>query len=640
MNFRQFAFNNVRRNARAYSAYFLSSSFAVMIFFAYAVFIFHPEIGKTPLGATAKILMQGAEYIIFVFSFLFVLYSNSAFLKVRQKEFGILTILGAAKGQINRLIFLENIIIGFASVITGIVGGFLLSQVFLYYGAKIMEVKKFSMYLPSKAIGITAASFLGLFLFISLLTTFFVRQNRVLELLQGAKKPKTEPKASILLSLLSILTIGTAIFIVSTMEFDEATMLYTLALGSIGTYFLYTQLSIYIIRLLKKNRLFFWRGANLLWISEMAYKLKDNARMFFMVTIITTVACSAVGGILSLRETNEKMYTANPFPISYQPLKDGNWQADVKKIDQTLGQAGSQYEKIKVMTSRIVFKEIHDKYGVNIIKQSDFNHLAKALHVEPLPLQPGEAIFVESNMTKRKEKLNHLQRLTSDQGNKKLKVIQQIESGMQRYVVVSDITYIQLKSHIKEAENKDEIEFFYDIPAWKNDQLPNSSSPEVQVGQKLQSWNQANLDKGNFNGFLTTRGGMYDEMKKGTAVIMFVGLFIAAIFSVSMASFLYFKLYTELNQDQQIYHGLSRIGLSLREMKKAATIQIASLFFIPLIIAGIETWIVLQSLTKALALDSAFLPVAIAISGFFVAQLIYFIVVRSRYVSQLNRVMV
>ena len=42
MTFRQFAFNNVIRNKRLYAAYFLSSMFTVMVFFAFAIFAFHP----------------------------------------------------------------------------------------------------------------------------------------------------------------------------------------------------------------------------------------------------------------------------------------------------------------------------------------------------------------------------------------------------------------------------------------------------------------------------------------------------------------------------------------------------------------------------------------------------------------------
>lgn len=44
MNFRQFAYNNIVRNKRTYIAHFLSSAFSVMIFFTYALLLFHPDL--------------------------------------------------------------------------------------------------------------------------------------------------------------------------------------------------------------------------------------------------------------------------------------------------------------------------------------------------------------------------------------------------------------------------------------------------------------------------------------------------------------------------------------------------------------------------------------------------------------------
>ena len=75
--------------------------------------MFHPELKKTEMGQTAQVGMKTGEYVIFFFSLLFVLYSISAFLKARKKEFGILTILGAERRQVNGIVFFENMIIGF-----------------------------------------------------------------------------------------------------------------------------------------------------------------------------------------------------------------------------------------------------------------------------------------------------------------------------------------------------------------------------------------------------------------------------------------------------------------------------------------------------------------------------------------------
>ncbi|MCY8131559.1 ABC transporter permease, partial [Bacillus spizizenii] len=98
MTFLQFAYKNVTRNKRAYLAFFLSSAFSVLIFFTFAMFLFHPALKEGYLNNIAKKGLTAAEWMIFVFSFLFVLYSVNAFLKSRNKEFGILLMQGITPG--------------------------------------------------------------------------------------------------------------------------------------------------------------------------------------------------------------------------------------------------------------------------------------------------------------------------------------------------------------------------------------------------------------------------------------------------------------------------------------------------------------------------------------------------------------
>lgn len=54
MTFLQFAYKNVTRNKRAYLAFFLSSAFSVLIFFTFAMFLFHPALKEGYLNNIAK----------------------------------------------------------------------------------------------------------------------------------------------------------------------------------------------------------------------------------------------------------------------------------------------------------------------------------------------------------------------------------------------------------------------------------------------------------------------------------------------------------------------------------------------------------------------------------------------------------
>ena len=191
MTFWQFAFKNVTRNARAYFAYFVSSAFSIAIFFSFAVYLFHPKLHMTGVNAALNILMTISEVVIVFFSFFFLLYSIGTFLKVRKKQFGILTVLGISPKQLKRLVFLENMLIGGLSIFFGIQFGLVFSQFFLLVTAKITHVPGLYLYWwPTGAIILTIIIFLGLFILVSSFTPMLIRTRKAVRLLKEGTKTK------------------------------------------------------------------------------------------------------------------------------------------------------------------------------------------------------------------------------------------------------------------------------------------------------------------------------------------------------------------------------------------------------------------------------------------------------------------
>ncbi|MGK0563122.1 FtsX-like permease family protein, partial [Enterococcus faecalis] len=92
--------------------------FSVMIFFTFTGFVFHPALANG-LNPKAKMGMTAAAIIIYGFSFLFVLYSMDVFIQSRKKEFGTLMIQGMIPKQLKKMIFIENLVIGFFATIFG-----------------------------------------------------------------------------------------------------------------------------------------------------------------------------------------------------------------------------------------------------------------------------------------------------------------------------------------------------------------------------------------------------------------------------------------------------------------------------------------------------------------------------------------
>ncbi|WP_340030674.1 ABC transporter permease [Paenibacillus sp. FSL K6-1122] len=652
MSFPQFAFNNIRRNGRAYIAFFLSSVFMVMIFFAYAVFIYHPYVAELPMGDTTATGMQIASVIVYVFAFFFVMYSISAFLKSRNKEFGILTILGAEPAQIRRLVILENMLIGCLSIIAGIGGGMLLSKLFLMLTTRFIGMDDLPFYFPVKAILITIGAFLLLFFCISLFTLVFIGNKRTLELLTGTNKPKKEPKASWFFSLLgfALLTVG---FVVLRNGLNGGTIMLAAITGIAGTYFFYSQLSVLIIRLLKRNRKTVWHGTRLLWISEMSYKMKDNARMLFMVTVVIAIASMSAVVILSLDQENREQFTNNDFAIQYNVFRPTE-QLDMSAIDSKLEDAGLDYQQVYIE----YFWSDADQSAVSVMPLSQYNQYNLTQGRKMFQLDTGSAVFVDTRNEKGQDQIKRNRFRDYAKGDKLTLTLNASplevrvtdtdidpQFGTLLYatgvVVLPDEKYEEIAQQIK--DNMISGKYLYQIPAWGH-AVPDRHSSEAMVSDQLlssaDSIRSSNASTDNQSGYLSTRYDDFERFRQGTALFTFLGIFIGLIFSISSASFLYFRLHTDLEADGRMVHSLSKMGLSFQEMKRSSTVQIAILFFLPIGVAIIETLVVVKPFLTEFGITNYTMPVLTVFGAFVLAQTFYFIIIRSRYIASLRKMMV
>lgn len=626
MTFRQFAFNNVSRNKRTYAAFFLSSVFSVMIFFIYAMFIFHPGIADEAIHESVATGMMVAEYVIFLFAFFFLFYCVGAFLKKREKEFGILFMHGMTPLQRNLLIIMENMLIGVVSILFGIVLGMVLAKLFFQFSGFLLDVLALPFYWAWEAIGLTAVAFLVLFAAISVFTVLFLRKRSLLELLQGSQRPKKEPKASVSLSVLAAMLLGLSYLLALTAEgiYVPVLLMPVTAMTIGGTYLLFTQLSVFTIGMMKKKRSFYWKRTNLLTLSDMAYRMKDNARMFFLVSIVSTIAFCAIGTLAALAGSiQETVVRTNPFAFEYQSKRDNaDEQKHLSMLENRLEQAGFTYEKH--MLKMRVLPNMVEGEQVGVVKLAQYNQFAVAANADSITVGDQEAfLFVRWFGDSIESSTLHV-------GDSILRVksnasVIPLASGLgfERLAVVPDAVYDQLE------ELEEESLYGYNVPKWKE-----TKEISLNLEEKIGRWEE----DGKY--YFSTRAPVYYSMKQMANTALFIGLFVGVLFFVAAASFLYFRLYTDLENDKRQYGAISKIGMTESELTRIVTIQIALLFFVPILVAivhSIVAFVSLQSFLKLMLITSVVKPTAIVLLSFVVVQAIYFWIIRNRYLFHLKR---
>lgn len=619
MTFRQFAFRNVTRNKRLYAAYFLSSMFTVMVFFTFSIFAFHPDLSGESMHSSVSQGMNISSGIIYVFSFFFILYSMSSFLQSRKREFGLLMIQGMSMKQIRMMVFLENTLIGFIATISGILLGLVFAKVILLIAENVLVIEGgLNFYFPFEAIMITFISFVILFFIISIFVSYVLRSRKLIDLIKGNKKSKGEPKANIFLTILAVLLLGSGYTVALIVEgvMVIAAMLPVIIVVIIGTYLLFTQLSVFLIRKLKSNKSIFWRKTNMILLSDLSFRMKDNARTFFLVAIISTVAFSAIGTLFGFQTTfTEEVKKTNPNSLTYTAAEYN--EENIAFINDHLSKANISTKQENMILS---YYEIGNDVSL-IAKESDFNQFASLIGEDTIEVQDGEIIVVEftdSNYGQTEELLKQNVVLNSGVTLEPDEVVySRALPATDSYYVVSDNDYEELP-----APNYQDHYF-----AW---QATDGKDGLLEVSEKLYEvlpvYQLYVLD---YEIYL---------MNKQFALVLFVGLFIGIVFFVSAGSFLYFRLYTDLDEDKQKFTAIMKMGLTDKELKKVLNRQIALLFFTPIIVAIVHGAVALTALSHFFYHNLA--DVSAMVLGVFLAiQIIYFFIVRFFYTRQVKAVL-
>ena len=614
MNFSQLAYLNVSRNKKLYLGYFLSNAFSVMVFFTFLVFALHPQlIGAHPFVTVG---MLNAAIVIVVFSIFYIGYSMSAFLQMRKKEFGILMMNGLSPKQLRTLVFRENTIIGFLANIAGIILGIPLILLITFFSKSFIMVD-LQPYFPLMAIFTTVILFTVMFGALSYFICLRLSRQKLLTLIKSDKTAVPLPKTSVLRVIIAFLFLGGGYAIALSVQSGAVVLalLPVMFLVIVGTYYFFTQALVFLAKTMKERPHTFFKKKNILLLSDMSFRVKENAQSFFFITIITTVVFAAMGSLFSFQEfftkTIDTTYDISfQTPITFQQ-QSGSWEL----VESTVLEADPLATFLQVRGI-----QFDDEAETTFIALSDYNIFAKASQEQTLLLSEGNARYFEKGglaqsgeVTDNSGQLDAFN-LTSV-GESQSNVIPHLSS----YFVVSDSDFARL--------TKQNPQHFLILAA------NTTTSAEVLLPflETLDTTLQT-VDPDAF--LMSSKVSMY-QLYVYYGPILFIGIFISIVFFLSAGSFLYFRLYRDIEQDYQKFYSIAKIGLTDKELTSVVTKQLAMLFGIPLIIASSHGVVALIAMA-ALFMEPLTFSAIIVVITFIVIQLFYFFIARFFYLKKLR----
>ena len=294
------AAQNIKNHRRSYVPYMFTGVLTAAVYY-----ILHSLANNPGLGETASTMMGLGVAVVAVFSVIFLFYTNSFLMKQRKKEFGLYNVLGMNKGHIARVIGLETLFTALAILAGGIGLGMLLDKLMYLLVARLIGCElRLGFYISVGSIVQTLSLFGAISLVIYLSNIVRVWRAKPIELLQGSNAGEREPKTKAVMAILgaACLAGGYAMSILSAQEAVLAIYTFFIAviLVIIGTYLLFTAGSIAVLKLLRKNKSYYYKTQHFISVSGMLYRMKQNAVGLANICILSTMVLVIISSTCSL----------------------------------------------------------------------------------------------------------------------------------------------------------------------------------------------------------------------------------------------------------------------------------------------------------------------------------------------------
>ena len=586
------AYNNFKSNLRTYMAFFISMVFSVVVLTNFEILKYGETI-KVLQGENRKFteaMLISVIVILSVFLFFFIWYTTNVFFKNRVKEIGILSFMGLDLNTIGKIYFVENMLIGISSCITGLIIGVVSARFFQVIIIKLSGYEiDVSNDLSINAIISTSIIFISIFLVMTIKGFITICRSSVINLINASKKQEKIPKVGILLYLLAIVSIaiiGYGYYL--SMDIRSGNIMDVvpvILIIVVGTYGLFKSVIPVIFNILMKNKKILFNGENIIAINNINYRLNKNYKTYAIISIVITATISTLGAAVSIKAIQENAQAQrNIYTVSI--VSSNKDEANNQKIEDIIKQTNKI--NYSVNPELTVVEDINNKYigdiGHVLMKYSDLVNILKVNGQEDAIKDLGQKLVEGKNTIELKSP-----QTIASLAQKELKVdiggtIYNISKGEvkvpvlgtglnQSILVINDKEYESLR-------NKGQQLYFYGA---KVDNEDNSQVMFDNFEKEL------NIKDGYIqNGYKAQNESQW--MKFAYAVLVF--LFI--VFVMVAGSIIYMKIYNDAYEDKEKYNILIKIGATKREIYKAIAKEVAIFYALPMISATISSYFALR----------------------------------------------
>jgi len=609
--------SNIIRNRDTYFPYIFSSVVTVSMFYMLLTIANRTKEADFLGDKVMTDVLTFGVIVIGLFSFLFIFYTNSFLLKRRTKELGLYSVLGMEKRHISRVTAYEILYSSLFSIAIGIVVGIIFSKLMFAVLLNLLKLDtSISLNISLHSIIATIVLFILIFFTVIFFNAIRIHKLNPIDLITGAKKGEREPKSKWLIGILGIISLGSGYYLALTIENPVKAMLMffiAVILVAIGTYFLFTSGSIIFLKILRRNKRFYYQKNHFISVSNMIYRMKQNAVGLANIAILSTA-------VLLILSTTVSLYVGLEDILATRYFRDVNATFAFNVDDEK----EYEIEEIvfeKKMDNNIKIENIVSYYNLNIHGilvgheiMMDYTGNVSDDNIYYLKLIPLEDFNRNQDTS---FKLNEGQVLLYSNKNYnyndivvlgekydikgKLESINFLPRSVFNQIVLIVPDMVEIEKIMTKANELKKMNYMYNINYDYGFDIKGDYEDKVNFVKDLKSQFKTSIEG---FGLIEDRYTTRQDFISIYGSLFFIGIFLGTLFVIVTVLIIYYKQITEGYDDRERFVILQKVGMSKMEVKKAIKSQILLVFFLPLITAIIHIMFAFPLVRKILALMS------------------------------------
>lgn len=615
----------ISKNRRIYLPYILTCIGMVMMFYIVSFLATSKSVTAMPGGGSMQMILFFGCGVIGFFSLIFLFYTNSFLMRKRKKEFGLYNILGMGKRNIARILLWESLFIAVVSLVVGILCGILFSKAAELLMAHILGSKvgfEFTVGIASIVQALVLFTVIFFLIFLNGLRQLHLAKP--VELLHSDVVGEKPPKSNWILAVLGLLILCWAYYLAVTVKQPIDALLWffiAVILVIIATYLLFITGSVVICRLLQKNKRYYYKTNHFVSVSSMVYRMKRNGAGLATICILSTMVlvmmsstvCLYGGTESSMRIRYPRNVVVDTYSITPQYTKavsDAISTALSKNAAHPENTLHYRYLDVSGMLkgSQVTLtQDATSPSGVSQMRQifivplEDYNRVMGAN--EQLADHEVMLYCTKSGYSGNKLTIQGLPAMSIKKTLPKFvdNGVDAMQVSPSIFLIVSDFDQIQTRLG-QQLQGKSEDVFgihdYYGFDLACSNQTQIAIAKDISASVKCLRTANSDFPKVSVEDAAENRSQFYGLY----GGFFFLGVLLGLVFILGAVLIMYYKQITEGYEDQSRFEIMQKVGMTRHEIRRSVDSQVLTVFFLPLVVAGIHMAFSFPMVSKLLAM--------------------------------------